>query len=625
MVRISYSQLRSWAALLFLLAAFLSPSLAAAQQLDSTQTERFQLADALLRAGQFDRAISLLEDLYDDASGSYAVYVKLIEALESLKRYDDAIDIVETRIQHERSPVLLSDLARLYYLKDDEERAYDLWDQAIASAPEETNTYRVVYQALVNVRQFERAIDVLIRSRENTGRSDAFRADLAYLYSLTGQHEQAAEEYLALLSENERQLGFVRGRLSRFIEQEEALRSSIAVASRGVRQEPLNRAYRELLGWLYIEAKSFDQALEAYRAIDRLEQENGQVLFGFAQMAADASAYDVASSAFQEILDRYPNAPSAPQALAGLGEMHERWGSKLDERAVDPRNRGQETTHYSRALSTYQSFLDQFPSHPLYPTVLRRLGRLQQDVFGDLDSAEETLREVVARYPQTVAADEAEFDLARLALMRGDIDEARLRFSRLADRLRTGELAEHARFRLAQIHFFTGEFDAAQTIVEVIDVNTSTDVSNDAIELKLLLMENRGPDSLSTPLQRFSRAMLYDEQQRHQRALDTLDVILAEHAQHPLADDVRFLRGSVLRKLGRPLEAHDAFVELPLIHPRSFLADRALFAAAEIQEYDLGDEEAALELYSKLLSTYPGSLLNSEARARIRMLRGDGV
>lgn len=598
---------------------------AGAQEIDSTQAARFQLADAFLRAGQFDRAISLLEDLYAGSPSNYAFYAKLAEALENVKRYDDVIDMVNDRLVAERTPELISDLARLYYLKDEEERAYTTWDEAIETAPENANTYRVVYQSLVEVRQFERAIEVLERARETTGKHDGFRSDLAYLYSLTGRHESAMEEYLALLNENERQLGFVRGRLSRFVEQEEALRSSIAVTARAVRQVPLNRSYRELLGWLYVEAKSFEQALEAYRAIDRLEQEDGQVLFNFAQMAGDAAAYDVASDAFQEILSRYPDAPSAPQALAGSGEMHERWAEKSRERAFDHRENRVNAPHFEKALEIYETFLKRHPSHPLYPTVLRRIGRLQQDVFIDLSSAEATLREVVSRYPQSTAADEAEFDLARLALMRGQIDEARLRFSRLGERLRTGELAEQARFRLAQLHFFAGEFDAAQTIVEVIDVNTSTDVSNDAIELKLLLMENRGPDSLDVPLRQFARAMLYDEQRRPQAALDTLDTMLAEHARHALADDARFLRANVLRKLGRSLEAHDAFAELPLMHPQSFLADRSLFAAAEIQEHELGNNEAAVELYSKLLSTYPGSLLAPEARARIRTLRGDGV
>lgn len=602
-----------------------APAQAQDEGIDSTQVARYQLADSFLRAGQFDRAITLLEDLYASSSGHYAFYDKLKEAYEGIKRYDDAIDLVNARLEQNRAPDLLADLARLYYLKDDEEFAYATWDEAIDEAPDNPNSYRIVYQSLLDVRQFERAIDVLLRARESTGQADAFVVDLAYLFNLTGRHEEAMTEYLSVLAENGRQLGFVRSRLSRFIEQEEALRSSIAAAERAVRREPLNHAYRELLGWLYIEAESYQNAFDAYRAIDRLQQEDGQVLFRFAQMAADAAAYDVASDAFQEVLTRYPDAPSAPQAMAGFGEMHERWADKLGERAVDSRGRRSDAPHYETALETYQAFLEEHPTHPFYPGVLRRIGRIQQDVFYDLDAAEATLQEVVSRYQATDAANEAEFDLGRTALMRGDLDGARLRFARIEERLRTGELAEQARYRLALIHFFQGEFDAAQTVADVIDVNTSTDVSNDAIELKLLLMENRGPDSLNTPLQTFARAMLYDEQRRPQLALDTLESALARYPDHALADDIRFLRANVLRRMGQTTEARDAFAELPLMHPQSHLADRALFYAAEIEERELDSKDEAITLYTRLLSEYPGSLLAAQARDRIRELRGGGV
>ena len=593
--------------------------------MDSTQVARYQLADAYLRAGQFDRAISLLEDLYAGSPENYAFYGKLKEAYENLKRYDDAIDLVNEKLRSDRNSVFLSDLARLYYLQDQESDAFATWDEAIKVNPDDPNSYRIVYQSLVEVRQFERAIAILEKGREATGKDDLFQTDLAYLYNLTGKHDLAMQEYLDLLRVNERQFGFVRSRLSRFIEQEEALRSSIAVTSRAVRSDPLNRAFRELLGWLYVEIGSYENAFDAYRAIDRLERENGQILFQFAQMAADAGAFEVASKVYQEILDRYPDAPSAAQAEAGLGEMHQRWAEKLGERAVDEQGRRLPAPKYEKALETYKAFLKKYPANALYPEVLRRIGALQQDVFYDLAGAESTLQQVVSSYPNSRAADIAEFDLARAALMRGELDEARLRFSRLEERQRTGELAEMARYRLAEIHFFLGEFDAAQSIVDIIDVNTSTDVSNDAIELKILLMENRGPDSLNTPLQRYAEAVLAEEQRHSQQALDTANDLLSTYPSHALADDVRFLRARVLKRMGRSREAYDAFAELPLLHPQSYLADKALFAAAEIQELELSDAEAATRLYTRLLSEYPGSLLAAEARDRIRRLRGSGA
>lgn len=598
-----------------------SPVQAQPADADSMQVRRFQLADSYLRAGQTDRAISLLEDLYADSPSTYAFYSKLKEAYESVKRYDDAIALVEDRLAQNRTAVRISEKARLIYLRGDEEAAFATWDEALATAPDQATSYRIVYQALVDARRFERAIEVLQRGREQLGRPDEFRIQVAYLYSLTGQHASAIDEYLSLLADSERRLGFVRSRLNTFIQQDDALTASIEGVEAAVRAAPMNLAYRELLAWLYMESEDYRAAFDVYRAIDRLRQENGRRLLGFARQAADAEAYDVALDAYDELLTRYPDAPVAPEAQHSLGDMHRRWAETTDERVFDDRGNRVAAPHYEAAAEAYRTYLQQYPNRDAYPVVLRKLGRLQQDVFLRLNEAESALREVVTRYPESEAADEARYDLGRLALLRNDLSEAQLAFSRLVERLRTGDLAEQARYELALLQFYEGGFETALTRLRTTNTNTSTDVANDAIELKVLILQNKGPDSLNVPLQQFAKARLEHRQRRFQRALSTLDSLLAAHAQHPLNDEARFLRASVLRDQGRADSAEAAFAELPLLFPQSPLADRSLFEAARLQEEALGQPESALATYTKLLEAYPSSLLASRARERIRALQ----
>ena len=596
--------------------------------IDSTLVARFQLADTYLRGAQYDRAIALLEDLYATSPTTYVFYEKLKEAYENVKRYDAAIALVEDRLRQQPTgdpTALLSDQARLFFLKGEEQTAYTFWDKALAGSPKNQNAYRIIYRSMLQVRLFDKAIEVLEQGREATGQPALFQADLAYLYSVTGLHEQAMEEFLGLLALNERQLNYVRNRLSRSLEQEGALSASISVAERGVRQAPLNRSYRELLAWLYMEAEHYQKAFNEYRAIDRLEKENGRVLFDFAQRAADASAYDIALEAFDEVLSRYPDAPVAADAQMGLAEIHQSRAEHIHERLFDEQGNRLPAPHYQAALDTYRAFLQQFPTHPYYPEVLRRIGRLQQDVFFNLGEADATLNEVTQRYPNSQAAHQARYDLGRIALIRGNLEQARLIFARLVEQLRIGELAEQARYEQALIHFYRGEFEAANTLVSVLDDNTSTDIANDAIALKVQLLENRGPDSLDTALRKYAEASLLLRQRRMSEVVQRMDELLAEFGFHPLADDARFLRATAIRDAGRAEEALAAFGELPLIHPNSPLADRSLFQVAEIQEQELNDPDGAVTTYTQLLTHYPGSLLLPEVRLRIRALRGDGA
>ncbi|MFQ5568582.1 MAG: tetratricopeptide repeat protein [Rhodothermales bacterium] len=595
---------------------------------DSSLVARFQLADTYLRGAQYDRAIALLEDLYATSPTTYVFFDRLKEAYKNVKRYDDAIALVDDRLEQTAAgdgTVLLAEKAQLSYLKGDEQRSFELWAEALPDTSTNQNVYRIIYGSMLEVRLLDKAIEVLEKGRETIGELTLFQADLAYLFSLTGQHERAMEEYLGLLALNDRQLNYVRNRLNRSLEQEGALDASIAATERAVRRSPLNRNYRELLGWLYLEAENYPQALNTYRAIDRLESENGRVLFEFAQKAADAQAYEAALEAFDEVLHRYPDTPVAAEVQLGLAELHERWADTLRERLFDDRGNRLSAPHYEAALDAYRTFLQTYPTHPFYPDVLRRMGRLQQDVFFNLGEADAALTEVAKRYPNTQAAYQARYDLGRIALMRGSLDEALLIFTRLIDQLRIGELAEQARFERALIHFYRGEFEAAQTLVSVLDENTSTDVANDAIELKVLLFENKGPDSLSTPLKHYAEAALLHRQRRSKEVVRHLDALLEQFGTHPLADDARFLRASALREAGRTEEALAAFGELPLIHPNTHLADRSLFMAAEIQELDLHNREGAIETYTRILTEYPGSLLVPEVRLRVRLLRGDGA
>ena len=102
-------------------------------------------------------------------------------------------------------------------------------------------------------------------------------------------------------------------------------------------------------------------------------------------------------------------------------------------------------------------------------------------------------------------------------------------------------------------------------------------------------------------------------------------MLKAEAGNHPLIDDADFLSAQIQLERGEFDQAVAMLGEIPLKYPNSYLADRALFESARVFEENLADTDRALELYSRLLTDFPGSLLVSSARARIRDLRGDGV
>ncbi len=598
---------------------------APAQAQTEVQTRKFTLAETYLRAGQYDRAIALLEDLHTDAPSTFVFYDKLKQAYIAVKRYDDAIQLIDTRLKSEPTPALVAEKGGLYYQNGGETRAFALFDEALDMDPHQAYTYQSVFYVLSTLRLYDRAIAVLEKGRQNLKDDQLFQTDLAYLYGIVGDHARSMVEYIGILEVNPDQLGFVKRRFSRFSEQPEAVANSLPVIERAIRREPLNRSFRELAAWLYMEAGMMGKALDANRAIDRLEKEEGRILLQFARQATQANAFDEALAAYEEVLSRYPDAPTAASSQFALARLYVRHAEHQREKAFDDRENRIPAPLYDAALSAYQTFIQTYPNDPRVPEAIWRMGQLNMFIYNDLGAAEAFLADVLNQYPGSDNAPFARFDLGMLALLRDDLVQARLTLGQLEDDLRTGELAERARFEIARIDFYEGNFESAKNLVSALDENTATDIANDAIELKVLLQENKGPDSLNTPLWLYARAERLDRQRRHEDALALLDSLVTTYPQHKLLDEASFQRGLLLRTLGRYPDALHALTALMTALPESYLADRSLFTIGEIQETDLQDPSAALETYTRLLTVYPGSLLAPEVRTRIRRLRNDGA
>ncbi len=589
-------------------------------------TGKFRLADAYLRAGQTDRALGLLEDLLADDPDSFPVYDKLKEAYVTAKRFDDALRLVEERIARTaRTPNLLAELGRLHFLDGDMEAANEAWQNALDAAPDRASTYQQVSAAQITARLYDEAVATLIAGRERLNDATRFRVRLADLYGRTNKHELAFEEYAALITDDPQRLDFVQSRIGQMLEQDGADAAFTAALERLIRREPLVLPYRELAAWLYAETGDFGSALDAVRALDRLRSEEGQSLFAFAESALSAEAFDEALAAYQIVLDRHADGPMAPLALLSTALLHERRAEVNGERAFDPGGNRIPAADYDESLARYEAFLRGHPTHPNQPIALRRLAGLQKDVFRDYGQAEALLRDILLRYPNGPIAARAQLDLGEVAILRDDLVAARTAFTSVEEGERIGEAAELARLELARLAFYEGQFETAKLRTQAMNRNTATDVANDAIELKLLVSENTGPDSTNTPLRTFARARLLQRQQRPALALAAVDSLLADAPGHKLSDEAHFLRAELLRALGRTDEALAALDAFPGQFADSHLADRAVFTFAEIHERDLADPQAAVAAYSDLLARYPGSLLAPEARARIRRLRGDGV
>jgi outer membrane protein assembly factor BamD (BamD/ComL family) len=117
--------------------------------------------------------------------------------------------------------------------------------------------------------------------------------------------------------------------------------------------------------------------------------------------------------------------------------------------------------------------------------------------------------------------------------------------------------------------------------------------------------------------------LLYQNQT--EAALWRLDEMFKKYKDHPLADEILWLKARTYAKLGENQKAVDNLQQIVDKFSTDILADDALYMMAELYQNRFKDKEKSMELYQKILEKYPASIHSADARKRFRQLRGDSL
>jgi len=218
---------------------------------------------------------------------------------------------------------------------------------------------------------------------------------------------------------------------------------------------------------------------------------------------------------------------------------------------------------------------------------------------------------------------QCKLDLGDVLVAEGFVWDAFLYYSQVEKDFKQDILGAEAKFRTARIYYYMGDFDWAQGQLDVLKASTSKLISNDAMDLSLLITDNYSLDTIVRPMQLYAKADLLTFQNRLDEATITLDSLSNEFPIHPLEDEIIYQRAEIAKKLGDFTKAAEYLKEIVELYFADILADNALMDLAELQERYFKDNETAMEYYQKLFTEYPASLYSAEARKRFRFLRGD--
>ncbi len=582
-----------------------------------TETD-IQLAQYYYLNGEFTKALVYYETLYS-SSPSKVYFSRYLDCLVNTGDKKGAEKLFKKQVSANPSDVLLKIQFYFFYKGiEEEDKAKKIKNELLKQDFFDPKEIQDVLNNLLAIDEFEWAVDFIDKAKKNV-KYYPFELWYAQICTAKGEKINALEYYLAALSRKsslKEQIQLEIGASFDFsVESEELkqVKNSFLVAGQ---KDPSNTVYTEMLIWFFLQSKNFNAAFHQCVAFEKRTQGDGRQLIDFATTCLENYEYDLAVKALNEVIN---------QNLS-LKIEAQQW--KLSA--------------YFKQVTSFRKFTDQemnsiiadYEQFLSNKDILRygsdRIVLEYAEILGfyanQAPKAKKFLEDKALEKGLTdMQRAKIKLKLADVCVILDSIWDASLLYMQINDAFKFEPIGNEAKFKNARIFYFDGEFEYAQSQLDVLKQATSRFISNDAIQLSLLILENYGLDSNYEAMSAYAKSELLLLQRRYQEAFQWMDTIAQNFPQSVLNDDLLYLKGKAFLQQGSFDQALDYFQRLVSTYPTELLADDALFQIANIQEMHRKDYEAAKESYLKIIDQYPGSIYTEETRLRIRRLRGDVI
>lgn len=592
-------------------------TLTLAGAVSQTRLQEEQLADQYYRNGDLEKALLLYSKLFDENKGLqyYDAYFSL---LLKLRKYPEAEKLVKGMMSsNPDSYIWKVDYGRVLQEQGATDKADKWYDSLIKELPADENIIRDLSSSFYRANAYEYSVRAFQQGRKLLKDENAFTFDLLALYRYLKSKELLTAEYLRLLDKepNPNVVNQAKNAFEQVFETNgdfAALKTALLSRLR----KKTNPALSDLLIWVCVEQKDYQQALKQAELLDKELKEDGERIYDLAGLFISTGAY--------------ANATEALQFLIGKGRENQFYiPSKIDLLKA----------RYQMVTGGKHSDKDLKELENGYVDLLTELGRNRNTVFAmqQLAALEawylnqpqkaETILEEVLRIPQLQpqVRGQVKLDLGDIYILTGEVWEAALVYGQVEKELANEPQGQEAKFRNARLCYYRGDFTWAKAQLDVLKSSTSQLIANDALNLSLLIAENTSSPADTAALMKYAAADRLYFCGRNNEVTTVLDSIDSLYPQNSLSDDILMLKSKIFIKQNNTEQAILCLKAIEEKYSYDIWADDALFTLGDIYENTLHDREKAEAYYKKLISDYPGSIYAAEARKRFRNLRGDNV
>jgi len=579
------------------------------------QADSLGIARAYTARKEYDKAAEIYKKIYDQNPFDNDVYNEYLELLLTTKDYKQADKIVEVqKMAKPNWPMPFVDAGWVLQSQGKDKKATEQYEEAIARLNGDDNWTRQVASRFIAIGNDDYAIKAYERVREQFRVNFMYAGPLSRLYAKKGETEKAitvmlegGQAFMMNGAEDTK-----AGLLEVLGNDPKKLQAGQKALIKKINEQPENPFFTDLLTWLYTQKDDWDGALMQVVALDERLKEQGGRMLGFARYAAKEEQYDIATKAYDEIINLgkdvpYYNIASSEKLTTQFAALQK--NVNFTQQNVD------------ELLKQYDAFFTQSPQ--FYANdIVTDYAKLQAQYNNNPKAGIAILKKALEQPALTKMLNGlCKLQLGDYMILDGDVWESSLLYSQVDKAFREDVLGEEARFRNAKLAYYRGDFDWAQGQLTVLKASTAELIANDALYLSILITENITEDSNFTPLKRFAYADLLLFQNKDKEADALLDSIVTNYPKHPLYDDILLQKAKLAQKHREYEKAIEYLATIHDKHGKDVLGDDAVFRMADIYERYMNKPDDAKKYYEMLVVEYPGSTYVQTARNRLAALQ----
>lgn len=569
------------------------------------------LAKEYYKSGDFEKALFEYKKLYAKSPSNPNYITHIVDTHQQLEQYNEAETFLLKLMERFKYPAFFVELGYNYQLKNDVENANLNYNKAIASINLNPSNVFSVTRSFQKHSLLEESVVAYEKAMELKPDYN-FNLQLAQLYGEQGDIEKMFIGYINFAESNLKTLPTIKRYINDFISENSTNENNIQLRKillKKIQQEP-NLLWNEMLSWLFIQQKDFKKAFIQEKAIFKRKPESLTRIEDLAEISLNENENETAKEIYAFIIETAQDIDTLLNAHYNLLQIDIKEG--LEE-------------NYNTINSKYLELFKEFGTFSQTLNLQISYGHFLA-FYMNTPSKATSFLETTLKLPLTqLQKAEVKLELGDILLLQEKFNQALIYYTQIQRNLKNSTISQEARYKVAKASYYKGDFKWAESQLKILKSSTSQLIANDALDLKLLISDNKYEDSLQTALKLYAKADLLTFQNKNDSAISVLDKILKEHKTEPIVAQALF-KQALLFENKQDLEKAEANYQLIIENYRDgILIDDAYYKLANIYEKHLNESEKAKGLYEQILFNHADSIYFVEARKRYRALRGDAI